>query len=50
MALKGLITANEALGFRLEGIFHDEALIDGSYRDVLSMAIWDTDAISQAWR
>lgn len=35
------IRLNEALGFRLEGILHDEVLIDGRYHDVLRMAIWD---------
>jgi RimJ/RimL family protein N-acetyltransferase len=36
------IRLNEHLGFKLEGILHDEVLIDGEYHDVLRMAIWDT--------
>ena len=34
------IRLNEALGFQLEGILRDEVVLDGSYRDVLRMAIW----------
>ena len=34
------IRLNEALGFRLEGILRDEVLLDGTYHDVLRMAIW----------
>ena len=35
------IQLNEDLGFRVEGILHDEVLIDGTYHDVLRMAIWE---------
>jgi RimJ/RimL family protein N-acetyltransferase len=35
------IQLNEDLGFRVEGILHDEVLLDGRYRDVLRMAIWE---------
>jgi RimJ/RimL family protein N-acetyltransferase len=35
------VRLNEALGFRLEGILHDEVFLDGQYHDVLRMAIWD---------
>jgi RimJ/RimL family protein N-acetyltransferase len=34
------IRLNEGLGFKLEGILHDEVLMDGVYHDVLRMAIW----------
>jgi RimJ/RimL family protein N-acetyltransferase len=35
------IQLNEDLGFRVEGILHDEVLVDGAYHDVLRMAIWE---------
>lgn len=35
------VRLNEALGFRLEGILHDEVYLDGRYHDVLRMAVWD---------
>lgn len=34
------IRLNEALGFQLEGILHDEVVLDGDRHDVLRMAIW----------
>lgn len=37
------IRLNERLGFTLEGIFRDELFIDGRYRDVLRMAIWNPE-------
>ena len=35
------VQLNEELGFRVEGILHDEVLLDGRYYDVLRMAIWE---------
>jgi len=35
------VRLNEALGFRLEGILHDEVYLDGRYHDVLRMAVWN---------
>ncbi|MGH7444394.1 MAG: GNAT family N-acetyltransferase [Longimicrobiales bacterium] len=35
------VRLNEALGFKLEGILHDEVFADGRYHDVLRMAIWE---------
>jgi len=34
------IRINEELGFRVEGILHDEVCIDGTYHDVLRMGLW----------
>lgn len=34
------IKLNESLGFRVEGLLHNEALIDGEYHDVLRMGLW----------
>ena len=34
------IKLNESLGFRVEGLLHNEALIDGEHRDVLRMGLW----------
>jgi RimJ/RimL family protein N-acetyltransferase len=34
------IRLNEELGFRVEGLLHDEVLLDGRYRDLLRMALW----------
>lgn len=34
------IQLNEGLGFRLEGILHDEVYLEGRYHDVLRMAVW----------
>ncbi len=34
------IRINEELGFRVEGILHDEVYIDGTYHDVLRMGLW----------
>jgi RimJ/RimL family protein N-acetyltransferase len=34
------IRLNEELGFRVEGILHDEVCIDGTYHDVLRMGLW----------
>jgi len=34
------IRINEELGFRVEGILHDEVCIDGTYYDVLRMGLW----------
>lgn len=37
------IKLNESLGFRVEGLLHNEAVIDGEYHDVLRMGLWRTD-------
>jgi RimJ/RimL family protein N-acetyltransferase len=37
------IQLNEDLGFRVEGILHDEVLLDGKYYDVLRMAICQSE-------
>lgn len=34
------IRLNEELGFRVEGILHNEVFIEGRYHDVLRMALW----------
>lgn len=34
------IKINEGMGFRVEGILRNEALIDGDYHDVLRMGLW----------
>lgn len=34
------VRLNESLGFRLEGILHDEIRLDGRSHDVLRMALW----------
>jgi RimJ/RimL family protein N-acetyltransferase len=34
------IRLNEELGFTVEGILRNEVLIDGTYQDVLRMALW----------
>jgi len=34
------VRLNESLGFRLEGILHDEIQLDGRSHDVLRMALW----------
>ena len=34
------IRLNEELGFKVEGILHNEVLIDGVYQDVLRMSLW----------
>jgi len=34
------VRLNESLGFRLEGILHDEIRLDGRTHDVLRMALW----------
>jgi len=34
------IRINEELGFRVEGILHDEVCIDGTFHDVLRMGLW----------
>lgn len=34
------IRLNEELGFRVEGILHNEVYIEGRYHDVLRMALW----------
>jgi len=36
----GNIKLNEELGFKIEGILHNEVFIDGAYRDVLRMSMW----------
>lgn len=35
------IKLNEELGFKVEGILRNEAFIDGKYRDVLRMGLWN---------
>lgn len=37
----GNIKLNEELGFRVEGILRNETCIDGEYRDVLRMGLWN---------
>ena len=37
------IKLNESLGFKVEGLLHNEALIDGKYEDVLRMGLWSND-------
>ncbi len=37
------IKLNESLGFQVEGLLHNEALIDGEYHDVLRMGLWQSD-------
>ncbi|MGY8691044.1 MAG: GNAT family N-acetyltransferase, partial [Verrucomicrobiales bacterium] len=37
------IKLNESLGFKVEGLLHNEALIDGKYQDVLRMGLWNQD-------
>ena len=34
------VKLNESLGFKVEGILRNEALVDGEYRDVLRMGLW----------
>jgi RimJ/RimL family protein N-acetyltransferase len=34
------IRLNEELGFRVEGILHNEVLVGGKYKDVLRMGLW----------
>lgn len=37
------IQLNESLGFKVEGLLHHEAFIDGKYHDVLRMGLWWED-------
>jgi RimJ/RimL family protein N-acetyltransferase len=37
----GNIKINEEIGFRVEGVLRNEVFIDGQYRDVLRMGLWD---------
>ncbi len=37
----GNVKLNEAVGFRIEGVLHNEVRIDGRRFDVLRMGIWD---------
>jgi len=34
------IRLNEEVGFRVEGILHNEVFVDGEYKDVLRMGLW----------
>ncbi|OPZ80066.1 MAG: hypothetical protein BWY77_01251 [bacterium ADurb.Bin431] len=34
------IRLNQELGFTIEGILHNEVMIDGVYKDVLRMSLW----------
>ena len=38
------VKLNESLGFKVEGILRNEALVDGEHRDVLRMGLWHDSA------